>query len=151
MASTTHHKSHKDSKRMQPQTSKNGGATPVKGAPSPAATSKAVPNPVSVFRAEEGSGTVPAPDAAVEAAPALSPEERRRVFAEAIAAEKAIEAAEQAVKEARLACSVKVKAVIDGMGGKHGPWRYNGELLRARVRNDLAYFLRPDDLDVTDI
>lgn len=157
MAQPTQHKSGKDSKHMQPSTqAKNGGAAPAKAAaPAPAVTSKGA-EAARVFAPEDGSGTAAKPEAAAEAAaeaavPQLSPDEKRRLFEAVIQAEQGIRAAEQAVKDARAACSLRVKEVIAAMGGKHGPWRYKGELLRARVRNDLAYFLRPDDLDVEDI
>jgi hypothetical protein len=133
---------------MQPTTSaqKNGGK------PAPAAVKPDAKPDARVVTDEAASGTAAKPEA-VEAAPVpqLSPEEKRRYFDAVLAAEAEIRAAEQRVKDARLACSGKVKDLIAAMGGKHGPWRYKGELLRARVRNDLAYFLRPDDLDVEDI
>lgn len=133
---------------MQPSTAtqKNGSK------PAPAPTAAAAKPDARVFTEESGSGTAAKPEAAESApVPQLSPEEKRRYFDAVLAAEADIRAAEQRVKDARLTCSAKVKDLIAAMGGKHGPWRYKGELLRARVRNDLAYFLRPDDLDVEDI
>lgn len=136
---------------MQPATSaqsKNGGK------PAPAVETKGGAKPAEsrVFTDEPATGTT-AKAEPVEAAPVpqLSAEEKRRYFDAVLAAEAEIKAAEQRVKDARQACSTEVKKLIAAMGGKHGPWRYKGELLRARVRNDLAYFLRPDDLDVEDI
>jgi len=142
-STTTHQKSHKDSKPMQTTTSgKTNGGKPA----DQKSTEKRA------FSPEPESGTT-AKVEAVEVAPApvLSPEEKRRHFDAVLTAEAKIRAAEQGVKDARLECSLRVKELIAAMGGKHGPWRYKGELLRARVRNDLAYFLRPDDMDVEDI
>ncbi len=119
------------------------------------------------FTDEAGSGqlekpaaadsTAPAADpAAVDETPAkvLTPLEKRALFDAVFATERGIEDAEAAVKIAAGKRTEAVKALIAGMGGKLGPWKVKdwkddtAKTMRARVRGDTAYLLRPDEADV---
>jgi hypothetical protein len=135
--------------QTQPSHNKNGG----KAAP-PAMASKPT-DATRVFTEEEDSGAIPKPKEEPKEAenlPELTPEQKRALFDAVFLAEKAIATAEAAVRDAQKARSARVKELIHGMHGKLGPWRVNGGvMLRARVRGDSAYLLRPDEADVEEI
>jgi hypothetical protein len=76
----------------------------------------------------------------------LTREQKLALFADAFAAEKEVKKAEAAVETAALVLSDKIKLIITALGGKQGPWNVFDERdIRARMRGDIAYFLRRDD------
>jgi hypothetical protein len=91
-----------------------------------------------------------APAPVVIVAGQLTREQKLALFEAAFAAEKEVKKAEEAVKALELVLSDKIKLIIAALDGKQGPWNVLGERdLRARMRGDIAYFLRRDDVAET--
>ena len=121
-------------------------------APDSAATPAGKPEPaVEVKRAAPEAAAAPAP--VILVAGELTREQKLALFAAAFEAEKKVTEAEKAVETAALVLSEKIKTLITALGGKQGPWNvreFNEFGIRARFRNDVAYFLRQTD-NVDDI
>lgn len=144
---------------------------PVSSVPPPIPTAAVKPAPVAEVKPAVGEAKKVFTDA-TEGKPEnatgtleLTREQKHALFEDVFAAEAGIKKAEEAVKAAAAVRTAKVKALIAGLNGfatweqlaasdikpKLGMWRVNGVQLRARMRGDSAYLLRPEDSDVEDI
>jgi hypothetical protein len=120
---------------------KNGPANaPAPGKPAPAAA-KTAP-----FDGEGADTTDSGKD---EKRPELPREEKRKLFDAVFATEKEVKAAEDAVAVAVDKRSVAVRKLIEMCG--NGPWRVNGQVLRASSRGDTAFLKRPGDENIEEV
>jgi hypothetical protein len=63
-----------------------------------------------------------------------APNNLKKLFTEAMAADKGVEKAQKAVEEAIEIRSKAVKAIYDAAGGSNGPYNYQGSIYQIRAR-----------------